>query len=72
MQNNQYQPMSLERCKRLFNAFIDHLCNIEDSDVIIRDLLNIGFTEEELIHEFYFCEHDVKDVIESMKKDEEE
>jgi hypothetical protein len=63
--------MTCERCKELLNAMIDHLSVAERNDEVIKKLLNIGFTEGELINEFNFCEDDVKEVITEMEEDEE-
>ena len=63
--------MSLDRAMELINAMIDNLSVAERNNDIIQKLLNIGFTEEELINEFNFCEDDVKEVIKDMEEDEE-
>lgn len=63
--------MTCERYKELLNVMIDHLSVAERNDEVIKKLLNIGFTEEELINEFNFCEDDVNDVAEELSKDEE-
>ena len=62
--------MDLKRAKELLDAMIDHLSVAERNDSIIKILLNIGFTEDELINEFNFCEDEVKEVIKEMEKDE--
>ena len=68
---NQYHPMTLERTKELLNAFINHLSVAENNSTVIQELLSIGFTKDELINEFNFCEDDVKDIIENMKDEED-
>ena len=60
--NKQYRPMKLNRAKELLNVMIDHLSVAERNDEVIKKLLHIGFTEDELINEFNFCEDDVKEV----------
>lgn len=69
--NKQYHPMKLSRAKELLNAMIDHLSVAERNDEVIKKLLHIGFTEDELINEFNFCEDDVKEVATEMEEDEE-
>lgn len=66
-----YHPMARERAMNLLNAMIDHLSVAERNNDVIEKLLNIGFTDEELIHEFNFCEDDVKDVVEELANSEE-
>lgn len=75
---NQYQiyhlsvgHVSYSRAMELLNAMIDHLSVAERNDEVIKKLLHIGFTEDELINEFNFCEDDVKEVATEMEEDEE-
>lgn len=65
-----YHPITRERAMNLLNAMIDHLSVAERNDDVIKKLLNIGFTDEELIHEFNFCEDDVKYVVEELENNE--
>lgn len=63
--------MTQERCMKLLNAMIDNLSVAERNNDVIQKLLNIGFTEEELINEFNFCEDDVKEILKEIKEDNE-
>ena len=64
--------MDLKRAKELLKAMIDDLHIAECNDTVIEKLLNIGFTKEELINEFDYCEDDVEDVLLEMIETEEE
>ena len=64
--------MDLKRAKELLKAMIDDLHIAERNDTVIEKLLNIGFTKEELINEFDYCEDDVEDVLLEMIETEEE
>ena len=58
--------MPIERAKELINAIIDNLSVAESNQTVIKYLLYIGFTKDELIHEFNYCESDVIDAEEDM------
>ena len=62
--------MPIDRAIELLNIMIDHLSVAERNDNVIKKLLNIGFTEEELINEFNFCEDEVRDVLEELNNEE--
>ena len=58
--------MNLERAKELLNAFINNLSVAESNHTVLKHLLYLGFTRDELIHEFNYSEDDVKDAEEEM------
>ena len=62
----QYHPMKLDRAKELINAFINNLSVAESNQTVIKYLLYIGFTKDELVHEFNYCEDDVVDAEQGM------
>lgn len=47
----------------LLNQVIDHISAAQNTQNTIHELLLIGFTPEELIHDFNFDDQDVKNVI---------
>ena len=50
----------------LLNSIIDHVSNCENNSTTIKTLLHWGFTTEDLVQDFNFCESDVKDCEEEM------
>lgn len=66
------QPMTRDRAMELLNALIANLSVAERNNDVIKHLLTIGFTEDELAVDFNFCRDDVKDVIATMNKEAEE
>lgn len=68
----QYHPMSHDRAMELLNAMINNLSVAERNNDVIEKLLNIGFTEEELINEFNFCRDDVEYVSKEINDDKED
>ena len=58
--------MSQERCMELINAIINNLSVAERNEQVIKYLLYVGFTKEELINHFNFSESDVLDAGENM------
>jgi len=56
-------PMKQERCMELLNAMIDNLSVAEKYSEIIKHLLHIGFTKEELINYFNFTESDIEEAL---------
>lgn len=57
--------MTKERCMELLNQIIDHTAVARDTAETIEELVNMGFTYNELITEFNFDKDDVNDVIAS-------
>ena len=55
--------MNQTRSMELLNQVIDHVSAAQNTQKAIHELLLIGFTPEELIHDFNFDSQDVKDVI---------
>lgn len=51
-------PMTLERARELLNNVINHIAAAENTNETITQLINLGFTKEELL-EFNFSEGDV-------------
>lgn len=62
--------MPVERAKKLINAMIDGMINEEGMDVlpVIRNLIDYGFTKDELINDFYFTEEDIDTVLEEVEE----
>lgn len=63
---SQVSPMSQERCMELINAIINNLSVAERNNQVIKYLLYVGFTKDELINHFNFAESDVLDAEEGM------
>lgn len=55
-------PMKQERCMELLNLMINNLSVAERNNDVIKKLLDIGFTEDELVIHFNFCKSDVEEV----------
>lgn len=53
--------LSIERSIELINNMINHLLVAEKLSTVIRELLFVGFTKEELINEFNFNEIDIEE-----------
>lgn len=60
--------MTKERCIELLNQVIDHTAVARDTAETIEELINMGFTYDELIAEFNFDKDDVNDVIASSNE----
>lgn len=58
--------MPQERCMELINAIINNLSVGERNEQVIKYLLYVGFTKEELVNHFNFNESDVFDAEETM------
>ena len=58
--------MPQERCMELINAIINNLSVGERNEQVIKHLLYVGFTKEELVNHFNFSESDVFDAEETM------
>ena len=58
--------MPQERCMELINAIINNLSVAERNEQVIKYLLYVGFTKEELVNHFNFTESDVLDAMEGM------
>ena len=54
------------RYKELLNAFINNLSVAESNHTVLKYLLHLGFTRDELIHKFNYSEEDVKDAEKEM------
>ena len=54
--------MTKERCMTLLDQVIDHVIVGQNTKGAIHELLQIGFTKNELIHEFSFAKEDVEQV----------
>lgn len=65
--NKQYiAPMTQERCMELLNAFINNLSVAESNQTVLKHLLYIGFTKDELVRHFNYTKEDVKEAEEGM------
>ena len=64
---SQSQESKKEKHYRdLLNQIIDHVSNCENNSTTIKTLLHWGFTTEDLVQDFNFCESDVKDCEKEM------
>ena len=64
---SQLQESKKEKHYRdLLNQIIDHVSNCENNSTTIKTLLHWGFTTEDLVQDFNFCESDVKDCEKEM------
>lgn len=54
--------MDETRMKELLNQLIDHVAVASNTSETVSELLQIGFTSEELVNEFGFSQSDVDDV----------
>ena len=60
------KPLTQERCKELLDAMINNLHVAESNITVIKYLLYIGFTEDELVHYFNYQRDDVQDALGEM------
>jgi hypothetical protein len=60
------KPISQERCMELINSYINNLSVAESNITVIKHLLYLGFTKDELVNDFNFNESDVQDAFEEM------
>lgn len=60
------EPLSQKRCMELLNAMIENLHVAESNITVIKHLLYVGFTEDELVNHFNYSRDDVKDALEGM------
>lgn len=60
--------MSKERAMGLLYGMVADLLVAEKSTTVIRKLLKMGFTHDELVNEFYFYEPDIVAVETEMKE----
>ena len=62
---NQHIAITVERLLDLTNYIFDHMVNDAGGHVreVIETLSDLGFTEEELIEVFHYCETEVKDCL---------
>ena len=65
------KPMTRDRAMELLNAYIVHLSVAENNETVIKKLLFIGFTEDELVVDFGFNREEVKDAAEDMDEYED-
>ena len=72
-QGSQKQGIPAERAIVLVNTMIDRMIDDAGGHVrkVIGDLLDIGFTKEELVETFQFTESDVDDCLTGATNDEE-
>ena len=56
-----------EHYHELLNSIIDHVSNCENNSTTIKTLLHWGFTVEDLVQDFNFCESEVKECEEDME-----
>ncbi len=65
------KPMTRDRAMELLRVLIDNLSVAERNNDVIKHLLTIGFTEDELVVDFNFCRSDVEEVSKDISKEEE-
>lgn len=72
-QDNRKQGILAERAIVLVNAMIDRMIDDAGGHVreVIGDLLDNGFTKEELVETFQFTESDVDDCLTEATENEE-
>lgn len=63
--------MTKERAIELLNAVIDHLSIAERNDDVIRKLIHIGFTGDELVEDFGYSLTDVREVEKEIEAEED-
>jgi predicted metallopeptidase len=63
--------MTKERAMELLNNVIDYMSIAERNEVVIENLLHIGFTSDELVEDFGYSLTDVREVEKEMENDEE-
>ena len=61
--------MRIERAMEILNQITDFVCIGENSHGAIEQLLNMGFTAQELVDEFGWSLTDVQEVEEGLKED---
>ena len=61
------QPSKEEHYHELLNSIINHVSNCESNSTTINTLLHWGFTVEDLVQDFNFCESTVKECKEDME-----
>ena len=62
------EKMTLERAKELLNMVIDHISAANSCHETIRQLMDLGFTGQELCDEFSFS---LMDIIDAMGSEED-
>ena len=68
----EMKRMTLERAKELLNNVIDHISAANSCHETIRQLIDLGFTGQELCDEFSFSLMDIIDAMGSEEDGEEE
>lgn len=64
--------MTYKRSMELLSEIVDYVSIANDTAETIEELLNMGFTSEELINDFSFSKEDVDDVLDDKEYEEEE
>lgn len=62
-------PSKEEHYKELLNIMINRMAIHEKISILIQDLLELGFTPEELEEDFNFSKQDIQDVLYEMAED---
>lgn len=63
--------MTYKRSMELLSEIVDYISIANDTAETIEELLNFGFTSEELINDFSFSKEDVDDVLDDKEYEEE-
>jgi len=66
------KPITRDRAVELLNAVLNHMSVAERNDDVIKTLLSIGFTEDELVVDFNFCREDIQSIIKEMEAENED
>lgn len=61
--------MDIDRAMELLNAVVDHIAVAENTNTQIANLVNIGFTTDELVKYFSYSQSDIDDYLESCDDD---
>ena len=66
------KPMDIDRAMELLNAVVDHIAVAENTNTQITNLVNIGFTTDELVKYFSYSQSDIDDYLESCDDDDDD
>lgn len=62
--------MDIDRAMELLNAVVDHIAVAENTNTQITNLVNIGFTADELVKYFGYSQSDIDTYLESCSNDD--
>ena len=64
--------MDIDRAMELLNAVVDHVAVAENTNTQIANLVNIGFTTEELVKYFSYSQSDIDDYLKNCDDDDDD